>query len=235
MYKNILVYSVIFKRKQNTMSEIFQNLSSVLSDNDILSEYHSGGIVIKPFSKANLGNCSYDVTLGPWYYRSNKSDNQLLLPWNQESIENYWGSPQYASSLSIEEAKKYKLPVSTKVILLEPGELILASTNEFIGGVKNITTMMKARSSMGRIGISVCKDAGWGDIGYINRWTLEISNFSSATVPLVVGSRISQIVFLRTSNPIREYKNIGNYQKTNELEELEKYWHESSMLPKYRF
>jgi dCTP deaminase len=217
------------------MSEFFENLSSVLSDHDIISERSSGGIVIKPFSKANLGNCSYDVTLGPWFYRSNKSNNQLLLPWDQESVENYWGSPLYASSLNSEDSQKYKLPLSTKVILLEPGELILASTNEFIGGTKNITTMMKARSSMGRVGISVCKDAGWGDIGYINRWTLEISNFSSATVPLVVGSRIAQIVFFRTSTPVRDYHTIGSYQRTNNLDELEKFWHETSMLPKYRF
>lgn len=30
---------------------------------------------------------------------------------------------------------------------------------------KTVTTMMKARSSMGRNFIEVCKCAGWGDIG----------------------------------------------------------------------
>jgi hypothetical protein len=33
-----------------------------------------------------------------------------------------------------------------------------------------VTTMMKARSSLGRNFIEICKCAGWGDVGYINRW-----------------------------------------------------------------
>ncbi|MCX8513508.1 MAG: hypothetical protein ORN26_00305 [Candidatus Pacebacteria bacterium] len=43
---------------------------------------------------------------------------------------------------------------------MRPGETILAHTNEFIGGRNHITTMMKARSSMGRSFIEVCKCAG---------------------------------------------------------------------------
>jgi deoxycytidine triphosphate deaminase len=76
------------------------------------------------------------------------------------------------------------------------GETILAHTNEFIGGRETVTTMMKARSSMGRNFIEVCKCAGWGDIGYVNRWTMEITNNSRFySIPLVVGRRIAQIVF----------------------------------------
>ena len=50
---------------------------------------------------------------------------------------------------------------SDRVIFLKPGETILGHTNEFIGGRKTVTTMMKARSSMGRNFIEVCKCAGW--------------------------------------------------------------------------
>ena len=87
--------------------------------------------------------------------------------------------------------------------------------NQYIGGRETVTTMMKARSSMGRNFIAVCKAsadlffcnlffvsnhcyqcAGWGDIGYINRWTMEITNNSRYySIPLVVGRRIAQIVF----------------------------------------
>lgn len=59
--------------------------------------------------------------------------------------------------------------------------------------------MMKARSSIGRNFIEVCKCAGWGDVGYINRWTMEITNNSSHyAIPLVVGRRIGQIIFFET-------------------------------------
>jgi hypothetical protein len=56
--------------------------------------------------------------------------------------------------------------------------------------------MMKARSTWGRNFITVCKCAGWGDVGYVNRWTMEIANSSrNKHIPLVVGRRIAQIVF----------------------------------------
>jgi len=44
-----------------------------------------------------------------------------------------------------------------RIIWIKPGETILGHTLEFIGGRKSVTTMMKARSSMGRNFIEVCK------------------------------------------------------------------------------
>ena len=44
-----------------------------------------------------------------------------------------------------------------KIIWIQPGETILAHTQEFIGGRGSVTTMMKARSSLGRNFIEVCK------------------------------------------------------------------------------
>jgi dCTP deaminase len=121
-----------------------------------------------------------------------------------------------------------------QVILIEPGETILAHTNEFIGGRNHITTMMKARSSMGRNFIEVCKCAGWGDVGYVNRWTLEITNNSRHyAIPLVVGRRIGQLVFFETG-PIlnNDYTKTGKYQTSNNLSEIKKNWKPESMLPK---
>jgi dCTP deaminase len=212
----------------------YSSFSGVLSDLEIIKEKDMKNIIIHPFESKNLSNSSYDVTLGPWYYRASKDSNQLLLPWKQDSVESYWGSPCFANTIT-EENNPYFLPIGTQYILLEPNELILASTIEFIGTKKNLTTMMKARSSMGRIGISICKDAGWGDIGYINRWTLEISNFSNATIPLIVGSRVAQIVFFRTGDHSKPYHISGAYQTTDDLEMLEKFWNHYDMLPKFRF
>ena len=210
--------------------------SSVLSDKQILKELSNSNIFIHPFNPKNLSNTSYDVTLGLNYYRAQKT-SKLFLPWEEECIYEYWGHPQVADTISNEEmSQKYKLPLGSKIILLEPGELILAHTNEFIGGLEYITTMMKARSTMGRIGISVCKDAGWGDVGYINRWTMEISNFSESTIPLVVGMRIAQIVFFYTGKVMNTYHKNGAYQKECETtDEIIRKWDVSDMLPKFRF
>ena len=94
--------------------------------------------------------------------------------------------------------------------------------------------MMKARSSMGRNFIEVCKCAGWGDVGYVNRWTMEITNNSkNYLIPLVVGRRIAQIVFFETG-PIleKDYATTGKYQTSNDMRQLKKSWRPTSMLPK---
>jgi dCTP deaminase len=95
---------------------------------------------------------------------------------------------------------------------------------------------MKARSSMGRNFINVCSCAGLGDIGYFNRWTMEIKNNSRIhTIPLVVGRRIAQIVFFQTDgllNPEASYNLTGKYQQGDELHHLMEAWTPESMLPK---
>jgi deoxycytidine triphosphate deaminase len=65
---------------------------------------------------------------------------------------------------------------------------------------------------------------------------MEISNFSSATVPLVVGSRVAQIVFFYSGKVKKSYENGGNYQNNYETnEELIQNWSYSDMLPKFNF
>src|SRR3989344_6010247 len=127
-----------------------------------------------------------------------------------------------------------------KVVLIAPGETILAHTIEFIGGKNGtkdlpaVTTEMRARSSIGRIGISVCKCAGWGDIGYVNRWTMEIINFSNVIIPLPVGLRIAQIIFHETVRvpEIDKYNVKGKYQTSSDIKSLRKNWKPEDMLPK---
>lgn len=209
---------------------------SVLSDKQILKEIQNTNIFLHPFNAKNLSNSSYDVTLGLNYYRAQKTP-ELFLPWDEESVHEYWGHPRVADTIDSQElSQKYKLPIGTRFILLEPGELILAHTEEFIGGLEYITTMMKARSTMGRIGISVCKDAGWGDVGFISRWAMEISNFSQSTIPLVVGMRIAQIVFFYTGKVMTTYHKRGAYQPECETtDEILRKWEPSHILPKFRF
>jgi dCTP deaminase len=96
--------------------------------------------------------------------------------------------------------------------------------------------MMKARSTMGRNFIEVCKCAGWGDVGYVNRWTMEITNNSKYySIPLVVGRRIAQIVFFETGEILQDdYAQIktSKYQSSQDVKELKKNWKPEDMLPK---
>ena len=121
-----------------------------------------------------------------------------------------------------------------KIIFINPGETILAHTNEFIGGLHNITTSMQARSSQGRSFIAVCKCAGWGDVGYVNHWTMEISNASQYyIIPLIVGRRYAQMIFDETG-PINGegYGVGGKYQQGHDIEEIKKSWKPGMMLPR---
>jgi dCTP deaminase len=152
-----------------------------------------------------------------------------------------WGTVARKAKTAKEVFKNFKfdwvgISPTDKVILLAPGETILAHTSEYIGGKHHITTMMKARSSLGRNFIEVCKCAGWGDVGYVNRWTMEITNNSrNHHIPLVVGRRIAQIIFFETGEIIskeNDYSKSGKYQTSDDIKILKKDWKPESMLPK---
>jgi dCTP deaminase len=212
-----------------------------LSDTKILEHMKAGTIVVEPFVRENLATSSYDVTLGEWYFREKRPEayKTIFNIYSKEDTAQIWGTkPERAVSASV-ALKHFNVPfdgisADDKVILLEPGETILAHTNEFIGGRESVTTMMKARSSLGRDFINVCKCAGWGDVGYINRWTMEISNSSrNYIIPLVVGRRIAQIVFFDVGQIEKnDYSKTGKYQTTHDEKKLKKSWKPEMMLPK---
>jgi deoxycytidine triphosphate deaminase len=93
---------------------------------------------------------------------------------------------------------------------------------------------MQSRSTWGRNGVAVCFDAGWGDPGYINRWTMEIYNLNQRhSVVLPVGERIAQIVFMETGEVEGSYDNLsGKYQTSQDLTLLMKNWSPEQMLPR---
>ncbi len=216
-------------------------LIMALSDKKILAAKKKGTIVITPFERENLNTSSYDVTLGEWYYREqpNVDSHNIYNLYNKKHTQYVWGEPQRAEKAS-KVFRKFNfdwgkgIEPNDKVILIQPGETILAHTREFIGGRDHITTMMQARSSLGRNFIEVCKCAGWGDVGYTNRWTMEITNNSRHyAIPLVVGRRIAQIVFMDTGEILdRHYAQGGKYASSTDLKTLKKQWQASDMIPK---
>jgi dCTP deaminase len=217
-----------------------------LSDTRILEHIGRKNIVISPFREDNLGTSSYDVTLGEWYFReqsppeeSDIAQHAFYNIYNKNHTETVWGKKPYQArkacdvlATTIQEG----ISPNDRIIVLKPGETILAHTEEFIGGKNMVTTMMKARSSLGRNFIEVCKCAGWGDVGYVNRWTMEVTNNSRHySIPLVVGRRIAQIVFFETGeirNSKSDYAKKGKYQSTTDLSVLKKNWQPKMMLPK---
>lgn len=217
---------------------------SLLSDKAILEYRNNNRVVIHPFLRENLATSSYDVTLGNFYFREQvpvvkEGDNKettthFYNPYSKRDVDRIWSRPFEARPAKEQQLNLENIRDNDKIILIHPGETILAHTQEFIGGRESVTTMMKARSSMGRNFIEVCKCAGWGDIGYVNRWTMEITNNSAYyTIPLVVGRRIAQIVFFDTDGTVenRSYVEQGKYQQSDDLDKLVKEWTPYSCLP----
>jgi len=219
----------------------YRSNQSTLSDKAILRYKEHGEIIIEPFRMENLNTSSYDVCLGEHYFREQPVKDEWVSNvyniYSEESVNRIWGDPLIAKPYS-----HYKdcgvildnIDLDEKLIFIHPNETILAHTEELIGGVSHVSTMMKARSSMGRNFIEVCKCAAYGNIGYTNRWVLEITNNSrNFTIPLVVGRRIAQIIFFDTEGIINNsYTNAGKYQDKKTIDELKKSWKPHDMIPK---
>lgn len=209
-----------------------------LSDKKILLGIEKKEILIEPFNRDNLNTSSYDVTLGDWFCREHSIDSRIYNIWNEDHVRRVWGEPERALPARrvlspYPDFKFVGFSQGDQIILVEPGETILAHTVEFIGGIKSHTTMMKARSTIGRSFIEVCKCAGWGDVGYVNRWTMEITNNSRFhTIPLVTGRRIAQIAFFRTGKTIGNYGKDGKYQDGTDIDHIKQSWDPSMMLPR---
>lgn len=213
----------------------------LLSRNAILRHWKEGNIIIDPFDERKLKTVSYDISLGEWFWREGHPDGRATLHnlYDEESTKRVWQGPYHAEGAHEVSGRLgvglKNIKPSDKIILLRPGETILAHTEEFIGGKNCTVAKMYARSSMGRNFIEVCKDAGWGDIGYFNRWTMEITNNSQHfMIPLVVGRRVGQMVFYEVE-PVSadpDYvKEGGKYQHSQNLEELKKTWSPHQMIP----
>jgi dCTP deaminase len=213
----------------------------LLSRDAIKWHLNKGTIVIDPFNERNLKTVSYDVTLGEWYWKERRPEGRATVHnmYDKESTDFIWSGPHEAELVRDLKSRistdLKNIPNDARVILLGPGETILGHTVEFIGGKDICTAKMYARSSLGRNFIEVCKDAGWGDVGYFNRWTMEITNNSQHfSIPLVVGRRIAQMVFYEVAalqSNMQDYADDGKYQTSSQLEELKRTWNPHMMVP----
>lgn len=214
----------------------------VYSNTEILSALERDHVVIRPFIKRNLAGSSYDVTLGEWYFKTERQTQKgVYNPFDPSDVKRYFDGPHRAT-VHVEWAQQNgrvpftNIPADHPIIVLRPGERILAHTHEFIGIRAPGTSTLQARSTWGRNGVAVCLDAGWGDPGYVNRWTMEVYNMNQhEAVVLPVGERVAQMVFYHTGPVESEYAKLsGKYQHTeqNDIESIIAGWSPELMLPR---
>lgn len=162
----------------------------ILSDTDVLAELERGNIKISDFDRSRLGTNSYDVTLGKYFY---------AVRWQTDF-------PIYRGPIVRRVGDRVSIP---------RGGTLLAMTSDIIGTFGNVVASLRGRSSTRRTGITICDDAGLGDIGYHNHWTMELTSHVAVGVPsLAVGDRIGQVVFYYTKSlPTRQYS--GQYNEND--------------------
>lgn len=190
----------------------------MLTDLQIRDCIADKSIVISPFDEKRLGNASYDVTIGDWY---------AVAP--AYAGEGFLADP--GKHYVIHRAAPYgsiDIPARGRV---------LGHTREFIGGTIGNRTccnaILKATSNTGRLGLTVCMCAGFGDVGYINRWTLEVCNLNPFPVSVPVGAVVAQVVFFEVETPSCSYvQRGGRFQTGQSLESVRDSWCPESMLPK---
>jgi dCTP deaminase len=102
------------------------------------------------------------------------------------------------------------LQLKQNELTLYPGQVVLASTLEYVELPNDVCADLKLKSTIGRSWITHAL-AGWIDCGFQGQITLELQNIGPKPVVLTKGMRIGQLVFIQmekaATNP---YK--GKYQ-----------------------
>ena len=212
----------------------------MLTGSEIIRARNGGNIIIEPFHTNQVQANSYDIRIGKWIARFTK----FLNPADNKPHVFHSVPPE---AMNYEDL--FDLYECDNEIVLSPGERILCHTEEFFGSVAMSVPMLATRSTIARFGMDICGSAGFGDIGYINRWTLELQNNSPFIQHIPVGARVGQVYF-NEADTFAEIERIvgsgkidltlvnwygGEYRlKTGEytLENMIEKWHPKMMLPK---
>lgn len=142
---------------------------SILLATEIEKAFLDKRIIINPYTREHIGPNSYDVTLA----------DTLITYVPLDTNYEYRRDLRYSSDCNWcldmkEENKHYTYQIPSDGIILYPGILYLGSTNEAIGS-DFFHPMYDGRSSTARLGIQSHISAGFGDVGFKSRWTLEIT------------------------------------------------------------
>ena len=161
----------------------------ILTGQEILRRF-TKDILITPFDPKKLNPNSYNLTLFP---ELKIYTNQIIDPKN---------------------LKTETIEIPKHGLVLQPNILYLGSTNEYTE-TYNLVPKIDGRSSIGRLGISVHVTAGFGDIGFKGKWTLEI--FVIQPVIIYPNMEICQISYYIPYGDITNYD--GRYQNQKTIQE----------------
>lgn len=203
----------------------------ILCHEDILKAHEEGRIIIDPFEPRLVGINSVDVRLGPDVYKLTGTEPRDLYSNNTARWERV--EPVKAGALR-HLYPHFGLEVledDDDCFIFRSGGFYLATTLEAIGtradpkgvdGDGTVVPEMKARSTVGRQGLTVALCAGLGDVGYSSRWALEVRVVDYGDIVLAVGTPIAQVVFHTATATNAKYDGASRYQHEGSVRFLPK-------------
>lgn len=189
---------------------------ALLTGTKILEEVENGNIVIDPFDVNRINPNSYNLRIAdkllvyrsPDYTEVNR-ERYRRIPRVDPTM------PHYREIVLDSHAKNPtdEYSIGEEGFLLQPGILYLASTVERTYTDKYVP-ILNGRSSTGRLSMTVHITAGFGDIGFDGKWTLEIMVVHNLII--YPGDEMLQIAF-ETVEGDTSYQYNGRYNHQSDV------------------
>jgi len=181
--------SIASPRKMLYFGRFTGGLVVILSGKQI-EHYMGKQIKINPFSEKQLNPNSYNLRL-----------HHELLTYK-------------VACLDMQESNATEhLSIPEEGLQLKPNKLYLGRTVEHTE-TDGFVPMLEGRSSIGRLGLFVHITAGFGDVGFIGYWTLEM--FCVQPVKIYPNVEICQIFYHRIDGAYEKYK--SKYQNNHSIQ-----------------
>lgn len=139
-----------------------------------------------------------------------KKGDIIIQPFNKEQLNPNSYDVRLGDNIIV-EGNKMQIP--DRGYRLFKGEFILAETLERTE-TYNLVPMVEGKSSIGRQGLFIHVTAGFGDVGFKGKWTLEL--FACQDILIKPGMRIAQLFWYTCEGTGPEYN--GKYQNATGVE-----------------
>lgn len=167
----------------------------MLLSNQSLKEF--ADLYMDNYDPNNVGSASIDLRISGWY-RKMKFIDPLSVVTLRTNPKNIWHEPVRNSDGHIR---------------IEPREVCLLSSMEYVHIPDNYACIIQERSSIGRICLEHLH-AGFGDPGFHGTWTFEFINFLPVPIDIYEGERLVQmLVFMLDDHTETPYTGKYNGQQ----------------------
>ena len=134
-------------------------------------------------------------------------------------IDNYKEEAIQPNSLDVHMGNHFAIQLNdgsfeeivTEEFVLQPGDFVLAVTQEYFYFGSTLHGILQGKSSWARVGLYV-ESAGLFDSGFEGVAVVELTNQGKAPLLLRTGQPIAQMVFQKNLPVLKSYKHKGHYQ-----------------------